>query len=195
MTVEERRRIFKAAWVDALKKDLYPKHINGSNIAINHFLMNLSLSLFPENNINSELDFEQYEIHAVQMMRSLKHDIQQTGVKIRKFKEQSLDELTTSAYGMPVFIILENPILLRKLGSKVINYLYLGDDLLMDSFLGSVLHWEDWKLNPEWRPRLLFWTELPFDGVKRMHVEDKWFRPFDSADKIIWDDYWSGICL
>ncbi|SVC99456.1 uncharacterized protein METZ01_LOCUS352310, partial [marine metagenome] len=73
--------------------------------------MNLSLSLFPENNINSELDFEQYEIHAVQMMRSLKHDIQQTGAKIRKFKEQSLDELTTSAYGMPVFIILENLIL------------------------------------------------------------------------------------
>jgi hypothetical protein len=70
------------------------------------------------------------------------------------------------------------------LGSKVINYLYLGNDLLMDSFLGSVLHWEDWKLNPEWKPRLLFWTELPFDGVKRMHVEDKWFRPLIQQTKL-----------
>ncbi|MBT3281389.1 MAG: hypothetical protein HN374_00285 [Cryomorphaceae bacterium] len=195
MTPEERRTIFKTAWTNSLKKDLYPTHLNGSNIAINHFLMNVSLSLFPDNNINSDLDMEQYEIHAVQMMRAIKNDLQQTGATIHTFNEQSLDELPDSAYGLPVFVILENPLLLRKLGSKIINYLYLGDDLLMDSFLGSVLHWENWKLNPEWKPRLLFWVELPFDGVKKMHVGDKWFRPYDSADKLIWDDFWSGICL
>ena len=75
------------------------------------------------------------------------------------------------------------------------TYMYLGDDLLMDSFLGTVVHWDNMKLNNEWKPRLLFWTELPFDGVKRMHVGDKWFRPYDSADKVIWDDFWDGICL
>jgi hypothetical protein len=157
--------------------------------------MNISLSLFPENNINSELDMEQYELTGAVIQRSNKHDIRQTGAKIHTFKEQSLDALTTSAYGMPLYVILENPILLRKLGSKIMTFMYLGDDLIMDSFLGTVVHWENMKLNSEWKPRLLFWTELPFDGVKRMHVENKWFRPFDSADKIIWDDFWGGICL
>ena len=41
MTPEERRAIFKPAFVKALKKDLYPKHINGSNIELNHLLMNI----------------------------------------------------------------------------------------------------------------------------------------------------------
>ena len=195
MTPEERRAIFKPAFVKALKKDLYPKHINGSNNALNHLLMNISLSLFPDNNINSELDMEQYELTGAVIQRSNKHDIRQTGAKIHTFKEQSLDALTTSAYGMPLYVILENPILLRKLGSKIMTFMYLGDDLLMDSFLGTVVHWENMQLNSEWKPRLLFWTELSFDGVKRMHVGDKWFRPYDSADKIIWDDFWGGICL
>ena len=195
MTPEERRAIFKPAFVKALKKDLYPKHINGSNIALNHLLMNISLSLFPDNNINSDLDMEQYELTGAVIQRSNKHDIRQTGAKIHTFKEQSLDALTTSAYGMPLYVILENPILLRKLGSKIMTFMYLGDDLLMDSFLGTVVHWENMQLNSEWKPRLLFWTELSFDGVKRMHVGDKWFRPYDSADKIIWDDFWGGICL
>ena len=195
MTPEERRAIFKPAFVKALKKDLYPRYVNGSNIAINHFVMEISLSLFPNNNISDDLDFEQYELTGAVIQKSVQHDLKQTGVKIHHFSEQSLDSLTSSAYGCPLYIILENPILLRKLGSKIMTYMYLGDDLLMDSFLGTVVHWDNMKLNNEWKPRLLFWTELPFDGVKRMHVGDKWFRPYDSADKVIWDDFWDGICL
>lgn len=195
MNLDEKRRIFKDAWVKSLKKDLYPKHINGSNIAINHFLCNISMSLFPDNNISGELNFEQYEIHAVQMLRAIKNDLKQAGTILVPFEEQTLDSLPQEALGMPVFIILEHPLLLRKLGSKIINYLYMGEDLLMDSYLGSVLHWDNWKLNDEWRPRLLFYTKLPFDGVKRMEVDNKWLRPYDEADKAVWLDFWSGICL
>ena len=197
MTDEDRRKIFKDAWIHSIKSIYYPKYVRGTSLAINMFLTKVSLSLFPENYILDDIDQSSLEkVSAGPNLRAIQSELVNSKVtKFNRFKTQSLDELTISNCGSMVFIMVENPIFIRKLGSKIFNYLYLGEDLLLDSFAGGIVHWNDWKLNKHLNPRLLYWTELVSDkGNKKMHVGDKWARPHGQKDKIVWDDFWSGIC-
>jgi hypothetical protein len=190
---EERRKIFKKAWIYSIKKDLYPKYINGANVAFNYFYTELSRLLYPENNINDELTFDEYEKSGSIKIRAMKNDMEALGSPIIPFQNQTLENVIK---GDLIVLIIENKLLLRKLGSRVNNYIYLGDNLLMDASMGSVINWLDWKENPEWTPRLLFYIHVitgTENDIKYMHKGDKWFRPYDKTDKIIWENFWSGI--
>ena len=59
------------------------------SLAIIYFLEDL----FPENNINSELDMEQYELTGAVIQRSNKHDIRQTGAKIHTPTAPGIDDV------------------------------------------------------------------------------------------------------
>ena len=130
MTKSECRAIFKKAWYKAIRKDIYTKHVMGYIIARAYFMSEISMSLFPENNIADRFDFEAYEKRGPTQLRATINDFKSLGILTTQFEEQELSNLDK---GNVVFIILENSILLKNLGSRITNFLYLGNNLLFDS--------------------------------------------------------------
>lgn len=189
MTKSECRAIFKKAWYRAIQKDIYTEHVMGYIIARAYFMSEISMLLFPENNIADRFDFEAYEKRGPTQLRATINDFKSLGILTTQFEEQELSNLDK---GNVVFIILENSILLKKLGSKITNFLYLGNDLLFDSSLGCIINWAEWKENTEWTPRLLFYAYLSFDSSTTLK-DGKQFRPHGDDDKLIWNEFWSKI--
>jgi hypothetical protein len=188
MTKSECRAIFKQAWYKAIQKDIYSKHIIGSFVARAYFMSEICMLLFPENNIADQFDFEAYEKAGVTQLRATKNDFKSLGILSIPFEEQ---ELTNVNKGDLVFLIVENPILLKKLSTKIINYLYMGDDLLLYN-MGCVINWAEWKLNIEYVPRLLFYAKPSFDTSSTLK-DGKQFRPHGDDDKLIWNEFWSKV--
>jgi hypothetical protein len=184
MTKDECRAIFKTAWYKAIQKDIYPKHLMGSYIGRAYFMSEICMLLFPENNIAGQLDFEAYEKAGATQIRATQNDFKRLGILTAPFEEQNLTNVNK---GDVVFLIIENPTLLKKLGTKIINYLYMGDDLLFDANMGCIINWSEWKENTEWIPRLLFYAYLSFDTSVTQ------FRPNGDADKLIWEEFWSKV--
>jgi hypothetical protein len=144
--------------------------------------------LFPENNIAGQLDFEAYEKAGATQLRATQNDFKRLGILTAPFEEQELSSLNK---GNVVFLIVENPTLLKKLGTKIINYLYMGDDLLFDANMGCIINWSEWKENTEWMPRLLFYAQISCNNS--ISIDGKQFRPNGDADKLIWEEFWSKV--
>lgn len=188
MTKDECRAIFKTAWYKAIQKDIYPKHLMGSYIGRAYFMSEICMLLFPENNIAGQLDFEAYEKAGATQLRATQNDFKRLGILTAPFEEQELSSLNK---GNVVFLIVENPTLLKKLGTKIINYLYMGDDLLFDANMGCIINWSEWKENTEWMPRLLFYAQISCNNS--ISIDGKQFRPNGDADKLIWEEFWSKV--
>ena len=189
MTKTECRAIFKQAWYKAIQKDIYSKHILGSYVARAYFMSEIAMLLFPENNIADQLNFDAYEKAGSTQIRATQNDFKRLGILTTPFEEQ---ELTNVNKGNVVFLIVENPTLLKKLGTKIITYLYMGDDLLFDASMGCIINWLEWKENTEWPPRLLFYAYLSFDSSATAK-DGKQFRPHGDDDKLIWNEFWSKV--
>jgi len=188
MTKDECRSIFKDAWHKAVEKDFYPTHIMGSYIGRAHFMSEICMLLFPENNIADKLNFDEYEKASATQIRSTKNDFEKLGILTIPFEDQ---ELTNVNKGEVVFLKLENETLLKKLAGKVINYLYMGDNLLLDANMGHIIDWSEWKQNVEYTPRLMFYAKISCNNS--ISLDGKQFRPNGEADKLIWEEFWSKI--
>ena len=194
MTQTERMRVFKKAWVKTIERTLYSPNISANAIGAGMFLGEVSMQLFPDNNLTEKLDFSVGEKYVD--MRSLKHDIiNLTGSEIIPFT--SANDLTESMRGSSaLYLHGENSRLLKKLGTQINACVHLGNGYFIDNMTGSSFTWDGYKYDNEFEPRLLYGAKFNYNPT--VHVDDVYVRPNnigDNNDEVVWRDFWDSICL
>lgn len=190
MTQNERMRIFKKAWKEAILSSLYSKYPSGNPIGCMAFLKSLCEQLFPDNNLLFKMDIENLE-KMPHDMRTMHHDAQFLfGNDIINFTSNDLRECDPGSHFM--YVRGENSRLLKKTGTKFNTGMHLGNGYYIENAMGSSNLWDDYKHDNEFTPRLLVWYRFNYNPT--LHVNNEYFRPNnigDNNDEVVWKDFWN----